>query len=52
MLFSDLQPLEGPYAVIRTDAAPGFVSIVGDALLQKCHLSIEIGRVKTLIRIL
>ena len=46
MLCSDLQPLEGPYAVIRTDAAPGFVSLVGDALLQKYHFSIEIGRVK------
>ena len=48
MLCSDLQPLEGPYAVIRTDAAPEFVSLVGDALLQKYHLSIEIGRVKNI----
>ena len=43
MSCSELQPLEGPYAVIRTDAAPAFVSLVADSLLEKHRLSIEIG---------
>ena len=42
----ELRPLDGPPAVIRTDAAPGFVSLVDDQLLRHHHLTIEVGRIK------
>ena len=41
-----LRPLDGPSAVIRTDSAPGFASLVNDALLTKYRLRIETGRIK------
>ena len=39
-------PLDGPLAVIRTDAAPGFSSLVGDDILQHHRIAIDLGRVK------
>ena len=41
-----LRPADGAFAVIRTDAASGFRSLIGDRQLSECHLSIEIGRSK------
>jgi len=43
-------PLDGPPAVIRTDPAPGFTSLVEDELLQQHRINIEIGRVKLLTK--
>ena len=45
-LTSDLICLDGPLAVIRTDPAPGFQSLVGDMSLSEHRLSLEIGRTK------
>jgi hypothetical protein len=42
----DLRPLDGPHAVIRTDAAPGFVGLTSDDLLHHHRISIEVGRIK------
>ena len=42
----DLRPLDGPIAVIRTDPAPGFKSLVDDELLRRHRMSIELGRIK------
>ena len=44
----DLQPLDGPYALVRTDAAPGFVSLVDEPLLRKHRLVLDIGHVKNI----
>lgn len=41
-----LRPLDGPPAVIRTDPAPGFVSLVHDAILKQHRICLEVGRVK------
>jgi hypothetical protein len=41
-------PLDGPYAVIRTDPSPGFKALVDDQLLARHHISIELGRAKNL----
>ena len=41
-LCMDLHPLDGPLAVVRTDAAPGFVALVDDSLLKQHHICIEI----------
>ncbi|OWF35978.1 hypothetical protein KP79_PYT26060 [Mizuhopecten yessoensis] len=43
----NLHPLDGPMAVIRTDPAPGFKSLVNDVTLAKYRLSVELGRAKT-----
>lgn len=45
-LCSEMHPLDGPYAVIRTDAAPGFTSLVNDSELSRHRLRIEVGRIK------
>ena len=45
-LCAGLRPLDGPPAVIRTDPAAGFATLVNDALLAKYRLTIELGRVK------
>ena len=45
-LCSDLTPLQGPFAVIRVTAAPGFQALAEDKILQQNHLQFEIGRVK------
>lgn len=42
----ELRPLDGPNAVVRTDPAPGFQSLVDDPLLRKHRIMIEIGRIK------
>lgn len=45
-LLAEVHPLDGPFAVIRTDPAPGFKALVSDQLLARHRLSIELGRVK------
>lgn len=45
-LLTEVHPLDGPFAVIRTDPAPGFNTHVSDQLLARHRLSIELGRVK------
>ena len=42
----ELRPLDGPPAVVRTDCAPGFASLINDDLLDYHHIVIELGRVK------
>jgi hypothetical protein len=42
-LLAEVHPLDGPYAVIRTDPAPGFKAIVSDQLLNRPRISIELG---------
>ena len=42
----NLRPMDGPFAVIRTDPAPGFQALQKDDLLEKCRLSVEVGRKK------
>ena len=39
-------PMDGPFAVVRTDPAPGFVSLVNDSLLSRHRIAIEVGRAK------
>ena len=46
----DMRHLDGPPAVIRTDPAPGFRSLLNDELLHQHRLSLEIGRVKNPIK--
>ena len=41
-----LRPMDGPPAIIRTDPAPGFVSLREDELLHQHRIGIEVGRVK------
>ena len=45
-LCAELILLEGPLAVIHTDAAPGFVALTNDELMAKHRISIEIGNCK------
>lgn len=45
-LLAEVHPLDGPFVVIRTDPAPGFLTLVGDQFLARHRLSIELGRVK------
>ena len=45
-LCADLIPLDGPLAVVRTDAAPGFSALANDELLAKHRISLEIGNHK------
>ena len=42
----ELRPVGGPPAVIRTDPAPGFVTLQDDSVLRKYNITLEIGRVK------
>ena len=42
----ELHPLDGPFAVIRVDPAPGFTALKDDAQLKQLHISLEIGRIK------
>ncbi|ESO95967.1 hypothetical protein LOTGIDRAFT_174988 [Lottia gigantea] len=42
----ELRPVDGPYAVVRTDPVPGFKALVNDQLLRQQRVSIEVGRVK------
>ena len=41
-----MRPLDGPQAVIRTDPAAGFKSLVNDKLLQQHRITIELGHAK------
>ena len=43
-----LRPLDGPPAVIRTDPATGFKSLVTDQLLQHHRIVLELGDPKNL----
>ena len=45
-LLVELCPLDGPPCVVRTDAATGFQALVGDQLLRKHNITIELGRIK------
>lgn len=42
----ELRPLDGPFAVIRTDPAPAFKALVNDPLLAQHRISLELGRAK------
>jgi hypothetical protein len=42
----EINPLDGPHAVIRTDPAPAFKALINDKTLTQHRLSIEIGRTK------
>ena len=42
----ELRPMDGPFAVVRTDPAPGFVALVGDELLKRHRVCVEMGRRK------
>lgn len=48
ILCLELLPLDGPFAVIRTDPAPGFTALVNNKLLAKHRISIDIGRIKNI----
>ena len=45
-LLAEVHPLDGPFAVVRTDSAPGFKSLVKDDILSRHRISIELGRPK------
>ena len=47
-LLAEVHPLDGPYAVVRTDSAPGFKSIINDELLTRNRISLEIGNTKNI----
>ncbi|CAG2187161.1 unnamed protein product [Mytilus edulis] len=42
----ELCPLNGPFAVVRTDPAQGFQALVNDELLRRHRITIEVGRFK------
>ena len=42
----NLNPLDGPPAIIRTDSAPGFRALCNDPLLTKYNLTIGFGNTK------
>ena len=46
LLLAEVQPLDGPYEVIRTDPALRFKALVNDQLLNRHRISIELGRPK------
>ena len=41
-LHADCHPLDGPPAVVRCDAGPGFAALQDDQILQKYQLVVEI----------
>ena len=45
-LLAEYHPLDGPSAVIRVDAAPGFQALSNDPLLREHRLCVEVGRIK------
>ena len=45
-LCAELCPLDGPSALIRTDPAPAFKSLVNDELLGRHRIMLELGRAK------
>ena len=46
LLTTDMIPLDGPLAVIRTDPAPGFKALQNDPVLKKHRLQLDLGRIK------
>lgn len=42
----ELCPLDGPFAVVRTDPAPAFKALVADAVLAQHRISLELGWAK------
>jgi hypothetical protein len=42
----ELRPLDGPPAIVRVDAAPGFTRLLHDKQLASLRITIEIGRIK------
>lgn len=45
-LLAEVHPLDCPFAIIRTDPAPGFKALVNDELLTRHRIAIELGRPK------
>ena len=45
-LVIQLRPLDGPFALVRTDPAPGFKALAEDPFLKQYRISIELGRAK------
>lgn len=45
-LLAEVHPLDGPFAIIRTEPAPGFKALVNDELLTRHRIAIELGRPK------
>ncbi|CAC5394096.1 unnamed protein product [Mytilus coruscus] len=45
-LLAEVHPLDSPFAVIRTDPASGFKTLVKDELLARQRITIELGRPK------
>ncbi|KAL1265735.1 hypothetical protein QQF64_003762 [Cirrhinus molitorella] len=43
-----LCPLDGPFAVVRTDPAPGFSALAKDTALTQYRLAIEVGDAKNI----
>ena len=41
-----MRPLDGPFAIIRTDPAPGLEALKDDKLLHQHRVSFELGRAK------
>ncbi|KAL0153092.1 hypothetical protein M9458_051586, partial [Cirrhinus mrigala] len=41
-----LRPLDGPFAIVRTDPAPGFSALAKDTVLTQYRLAIEVGNAK------
>lgn len=42
----NLRPMDGPYAVVRTDCAPGFRALFNDEFLSRHRISVELGNAK------
>lgn len=42
----ELRPMYGPFAVVRTDQAPGFPTLAIDPILKSQRISFELGRFK------
>lgn len=50
-LCAELRPLGRPFAVIRTDPAPGFTVLVNDEILKQQRLMIEVDTTKSKISV-
>ncbi len=46
-----LCPLDGPFATVRTDPAPGFSALAKDTVLAQYRLAIEVGHAKNINKI-
>ncbi|XP_062568793.1 uncharacterized protein LOC134230943 [Saccostrea cucullata] len=51
-LLADVHPLDGPFAAIRTDSAPGFKALVNDELLERHRIKSNLVALRTLTRTL